>query len=530
MDKKTNWWARHKPSTRRLVQLYTALLYNAHLRGFAEGELYTGKSKALCVPGLNCYSCPAAVGACPLGALQNAVAASASRPAFYVVGVLLLFGLLLGRVICGWACPMGLLQELLHKLPTRKLKKGRLTRALSWVKYGLLAGLVLAVPLYYAFRRVPLPAFCKYVCPAGTLEGAVSLLLHPANKDKLGMLGPLFTNKLLILVLVLTACVFVYRAFCRFLCPLGALYSLMTRLALVGVKLDRNRCTECGVCRAVCPMDIRRVGDRECIACGSCISKCPEAAISFRAGKIVLMGNETTGSRVQATGDAAKVFSLRGRRQPTGLTEEASRRNSRQSAANSPVGTSIACPPSPSRRRRLSAWLLALAVLAGALLYFNRSPAAQRPAKPTTDTVSVDLGCDPGQTLPDFTIQTLAGEAFTLSEHRGELVVLNLWATWCGPCVKELPIFEAFSAAYPDAFVLAVHGPMITEDVSAWLAKSELSLPFAVDTDGSVTALLGASNVLPHTVVLDRSGTVLYNAPGSVTMELLEQLYASTKE
>ena len=91
-----------RPTTRRLIQLYSALLYNAHLKGFAEGQIYTGPLKNLCVPGLNCYSCPGAVGACPLGSLQNAVAASADRPAFYVVGLLLLFGLLLGRVICGF--------------------------------------------------------------------------------------------------------------------------------------------------------------------------------------------------------------------------------------------------------------------------------------------------------------------------------------------------------------------------------------------------------------------------------------------
>ena len=106
-------------------------------------------------------------------------------------------------------------------------------------------------------------------------------------------------------------------------------------------------------------------------------------------------------------------------------------------------------------------------------------------------------------------------------------MVLNLWATWCGPCVKELPYFEAFAAAHPDAAVLAVHGPMITEDVSAWLAGTAYRLPFAVDEDGSLSALLGASNVLPRTVVLDRSGVVLYNAPGAVTPEQLEALYQS---
>ena len=482
MDKLKSWWSAHRPSTRRLVQLYTALLYNAHLKGFAEGEIYRGGVKGLCVPGLNCYSCPAAVGACPLGALQNAVAASASRPAFYVVGVLLLFGLTLGRVICGWACPMGLLQELLHKLPTPKLKKSRLTRALSWVKYGLLALLVIAVPLYYAFRRTPLPAFCKYICPAGTLEGALGLLLHPANGDKLGLLGPLFSNKLIVLLLIALACVFLYRAFCRFLCPLGALYGLMTRLALLGVKLDAGRCTDCGVCRAVCPMDIRRVGDRECISCGKCVSRCPEAAIRFQAGKIVLHD--------LAPGAAAK-------------------RNT---------------------KNRILAGALALALLAGALVGFNL-PAASREASEPAETASQSeaVGNAVGERLPDFSVAMMDGTEFRLSDHRGQPVLLNVWATWRGPCVKELPYFADFARAHPDAALLALHGSLITEDVAAWLAGTDYGLPFAVDADGSLSKLLGVGSMLPHTLVLDGRGVVIYNAPGSVTPELLEQLYQKAK-
>ena len=287
------WWQNHRPSRRRFVQLYASVLYNAHLKGFAEGEIYTGKTKAVCVPGLNCYSCPGAVGACPLGALQNALASSANRPAFYVIGTLMLFGLLLGRVICGWLCPFGLIQELLHKLPTPKLKKSRLTRLLSYLKYLVLAFFVIAIPLWYAKDRIPFPAFCKFICPAGTLEGAVGLLSHPANADKLSMLGILFTRKFIILVAVLTACVFIYRSFCRFLCPLGAIYGLFARLALAGIRVDRSACTGCGACVRSCPMDVVRVGDHECIHCGHCISCCPEKAISLKAGKIVLMGNET---------------------------------------------------------------------------------------------------------------------------------------------------------------------------------------------------------------------------------------------
>jgi len=278
--------------TRRLIQLYSALLYNAHLKGFAEGQIYTGPLKSVCVPGLNCYSCPGAVGACPLGSLQNALAASADRPAFYVVGLLLLFGLLLGRVICGFLCPFGLLQELLHKIPTKKVKKSPLTRKLSRVKYALLLIFVLAIPAWFALRRLPLPAFCKYICPAGTLEGAVLLLLHPANGALRAMTGGLFRWKMGVLLLVLTGCVFLYRAFCRFLCPLGALYSLLSRLALLGVRVDETRCTDCGACVRACRMDIRAVGDGECIHCGDCIDLCPARAISFRAGKILLRGPE----------------------------------------------------------------------------------------------------------------------------------------------------------------------------------------------------------------------------------------------
>lgn len=479
MDKIKTWWQSHRPTTRRLIQLYTALLYNAHLKGFAEGEIYRGKSKAICVPGLNCYSCPAAVGACPLGSLQNAVAASASRPAFYMIGVLLLFGLALGRVICGWACPMGLIQELLHKLPTPKLKKSRWTRALSWIKYVLLIVLVLAVPLYYAFRRIPLPGFCKYICPAGTLEGALGLLLHPANRDKLGMLGLIFTRKFLLLVLILTACVFVYRAFCRFLCPLGAIYGLMTRLALVGVKLDRNLCTDCGVCRHICPMDIRTVGDRECISCGKCIESCPTAAISFRAGKEVLIGPKPSPAPAQS-----------------------------------------------HRGRRLLGWLLALALLGGALVYFNHPASVTAEPPPIhTDASGEDTGNAVGQKLPDFTVTRVDDQTFRLSETRGSVVVLNLWATWCGPCVKELPVFDEFAAKHADAVVLAIHSGPVTEDVPTWLAMYDYQIPFAVDRDGAVTTLLGASAMLPHTVVLDRTGTVIYNAPGSVTLALLEELY-----
>ena len=284
-----------RPATRRLIQLYSALLHNAHLKGFVDGEIYRGAAKYACVPGLNCYSCPGAVGACPLGALQNALASSGHRAGWYAAGVLLLFGVTLGRTVCGWLCPFGLIQELLHKIPTFKIRKSRLTRALSLLKYLVLAVFVVAIPLWYGLAHgVPVPGFCKYLCPAGTLEGGVVLLSHPGSGALFGMLGALFTGKFTILLIVGLVCVFCYRGFCRFLCPLGALYGLFNRFCLTGVRVDADRCSGCGACVRSCGMDVRRVGDRECIHCAGCMDVCAEKAISLKAGGAVLRPPEGT--------------------------------------------------------------------------------------------------------------------------------------------------------------------------------------------------------------------------------------------
>ena len=168
------------PTKRKLIQLYSALLFNANIKGFVNGDIYKGSTKNACVPGLNCYSCPGAVGACPLGSLQNALGASQHRAPFYVIGILLLYGLLLGRLICGFLCPFGFIQELLFKIKTPKLKKSPVTRILSYLKYVILGFFTIIVPLMYAS-----PGFCKFICPAGTFEGAVGLCLTKQMKVSL---------------------------------------------------------------------------------------------------------------------------------------------------------------------------------------------------------------------------------------------------------------------------------------------------------------------------------------------------------
>ncbi|MBE6547421.1 MAG: 4Fe-4S binding protein [Ruminococcaceae bacterium] len=286
------WFADHKPSKRRIIQLYAALLFNANIKGFVKGTIYTGPTKNICTPGLNCYSCPGASGACPLGALQNSLASSNKRLPYYMFGIILLYGIIAGRWICSFLCPFGLIQELLHKIKTPKIKKSRVTRILSYFKYVILVVFVFIFPLMYMFRRVPLPAFCKYICPAGTLEGAMGLLSNKVNASWFSMLGPLFTWKFILLVSFVVGAIFMFRFFCRFFCPLGALYGLFNKISFFGIQLDKSNCTNCNLCVKKCQMDIAHVGDQECISCGECIDVCPTGAISWKGSKIILHANE----------------------------------------------------------------------------------------------------------------------------------------------------------------------------------------------------------------------------------------------
>ena len=477
-----------RTTTRRLVQLYAALLHNAYLKGFIDGKIYEGNAKYACVPGLNCYSCPGAVGACPLGALQNALSSAGHRAGWYVLGILLLFGVVLGRTICGWLCPLGLIQELLHKIPTPKIRKSKITRALSRLKYVFLAVFVLAVPFYYGVAKgLPLPAFCKYICPAGTLEGAAGHLANPGNASMYSMLGLLFTRKWVILVVIGLGCVFCYRSFCRFLCPLGAVYSLFNRFSVTGVRVEAQKCNGCGACVRRCGMDVRQVGDRECIHCGECIRACPQGAISLKAGKITLKGPETT----------------RG-------------------------------PEKQRRNRGRVAWGIALAVLCFALVWFNfldpavRTGEATPPEEPETSWESdAPVGFETGCRLADFTLACYDGSEFRLADTRGKVVFINRWATWCTPCIEELPYFnELYKAHEGDIAMIVIHPAMTVTDPEAFLADFGLRMPCATDGEGDpVREIVGGTATLPQTIVLNRRGEVVYNSVKSVTPEALEALY-----
>ena len=495
--KKVFTWIKSKlPTKRRLIQLYAALLFNANIKGFFNGKIYKGPLKNICTPGLNCYSCPGASGACPLGALQNSLAETNKRAPYYMFGILLLYGIMFGRFICGWLCPFGFIQDLLYKIKTPKLKKSRVTRVLSYLKYVILVFFVFVVPLMYALRDFPLPAFCKYICPAGTLEGALGLLSNKVNEGQLSLLGPLFTWKFALLVSFVLGCIFIYRMFCRFICPLGALYGIFNRISVLGIKLEKPKCIDCGLCVSKCKMDIRTVGDHECISCGDCVEVCPTGAISFKGGRVILPENEIPEKGATPDPVSQKAHEKR------------------------------------EKGKKILRIILGSAMtllLVGALVYYNfidKEKTVDPTPNPDTD---IEYGSMVGDVCYGYDIPTLdenglTGDTFNPADNHGKITVINFWGTWCGPCKAELPYFDRIATEYADTVtVIAIStvaegGQTPMEYIGENYPDSKIiwgrdklideSDPYGGDY---YYTLLGGSQTYPMTVVLDADGVIVYS-------------------
>lgn len=285
MDNRKPTFSQRFSRMRGWMQAGATLLTNIHLPNFFRGGIYQGKGKSVCVPGLNCYSCPAASGACPIGSFQAVVGSSKFGFSYYITGFLILLGVLLGRFICGFLCPFGWLQELLHKIPSKKLSTKKL-KPLTYLKYIILLLAVVLLPAL-AVNDVGMgdPFFCKYICPQGVLEGAIPLSL--VNEGIRAALGTLFVQKLFILLAVVALSIVFYRPFCKWICPLGAFYALLNKISLLEIKMDEQKCVSCGKCAASCKMDVdvrKTPNHAECIRCGKCITACPAEALCFHYG------------------------------------------------------------------------------------------------------------------------------------------------------------------------------------------------------------------------------------------------------
>jgi ferredoxin-type protein NapH len=323
---------------RWLIQALVAFGTNSYLLFFFGGSvIYQGPLKAVCNPGLNCYSCPGALLSCPVGAFQNFMAtlyiwftaegamvvkafqnfmgslhlwfspgglpdqgvivvgafqnfmdslwhwfSTRGLPnlGVIVVGYLGFIGSVVGRLTCGWICPFGFIQDLLYKI---RIPKFPLWHKLRIGKYVVLVVMVVLMPIVFVDASgLGHPWFCKLVCPSGTLLGALPLLA--LKRTLWGTVGFYFLNKLTLLILILVAAILISRFFCRVICPLGAFYSLFSKISLVQLEFIEGNCVECGACVRTCPTGVipnQEFDSRECIMCLRCVDACHFRALDF---------------------------------------------------------------------------------------------------------------------------------------------------------------------------------------------------------------------------------------------------------
>lgn len=546
------------PSKRKLIQLYSALLFNANIKGFFTGEIYKGSTKNICSPGINCYSCPGAVGACPLGSLQNALGSQPHSAAFYVIGILMLYGLLLGRFICGFLCPFGLIQELLYKIKTPKLKKNKVTRLLSYLKYVILGYFVIIVPILFSLYSQfgdKVPAFCKYICPAGIIEGAFFLVPF-TDKPYLSNLGPLFTWKFCLLMAIIIGSIFMFRFFCRFLCPLGALYGLFNHFAVFGIKLEKSKCTDCGLCVSKCKVDIRHVNDHECINCGECIDVCPTQAISWKGSKFILPPNEIEN--------------------PIVITEDSTDED--KQAAEIQKQEFLANNERITKRNKILKIVLgsAMALLLGfAIIYFNfidtpnndndgDIPPSQDGSSNGVTTDSSDNGgskpsdenTDNGSNNPTPQLPPVGNKVGNLCYSypmevfdengmtgqtvdpaaTGKITIINFWGTWCGGCIAELPYFDRIATEYKDSVsVIAVHTHSKFDTARDYVMEyyKDSDMIFTKDnpidpddkySDEEFFKKLGGADAYPITIILDENGVIIATILRATTYDELKSV------
>jgi len=252
---------------RQFSQLSGTVFSNSYIGTLFTRSINTNALKGICVPFLNCYSCPSALFSCPLGTLQHFMAIRAIP--FYLLAFLSLIGLTIGRMACGWVCPFGFLQDLMYRIKSVKIG---MSFNLKYLKYAVLLLLVIIIP--YNTGEM---CFSK-LCPMGTLSAGIPWALWNPSYSDIGRPvlpdgpGLLFYLSILVLTGFMAWFVFCKRPFCRAVCPIGAIFSLFNRYSMIRLSVGRN-CDGCDICRVKCPMDLNVSLDfdsGECIRCLEC--------------------------------------------------------------------------------------------------------------------------------------------------------------------------------------------------------------------------------------------------------------------
>jgi thiol-disulfide isomerase/thioredoxin len=316
---------------------------------------------------------------------------------------------------------------------------------------------------------MPLPAFCKFICPAGTLEGGLILLANAANNSYLSLLGGLFTWKVLLTVSIVLGCLFVFRLFCRFICPLGAVYGLFNKLSFFGIKVDTHKCIDCDRCAAKCLLDVKRPGDMECISCGECIDVCPTQAILWKGPKLT-------------------------KKPQTGKTKAIT--------------------------RGISAVLMA-AVLLGTIGCSWKTSGAES----ALGSISCDLSVIDSTGISQNTVNPAETGKLTIVNFWG------VWCAPCIEELPYFD--RIASEYPEEVAVIAVHTDMASETAPEFIQKyyPDTQIVFAKDIDAEgYYAALGGRDAYPYTVVLDKNGSVISTFVGPVSYSDLQKIVETNKK
>ena len=534
----------------------------------------------------------------------------------YSSGLNVPLSIILGRTICGWLCPVGLLQELLYKIRSPKLKKSKVTRALSYFKYVLLFVLVILLPLIYGLqeKNIALPGFCKYICPAGTFEGAILLLSNIGNADFFAMLGGLFTWKFILLVIFAVASVFIYRFFCRFFCPLGAIYGIFNKLSIIGVKVDKDKCDSCQACINYCKMDVKTVGDHECIQCGECRKVCHVNAIEWKTiHKLVKNDLDKNEESVETTDNEKKkikkitpkqyniisaivaslilivvivvvnfpkkiyeindvcdefvvevsggtVFDISSDEKATliyfsnDLTNENIETLNGYSHENLNIILILNENLNDLTKLDQSVMVVVDDESKISKLFTKNVSKEYSVFIDTHDVILISknslitdeefltiilpsasgkkIGNEVGNICYNKHINIVnSDETFSIASNNGKITVINFWATWCGPCVEELPYFDEVYKEYTDKIeIIAIHegstyrGESTIDFINEWFEGFEIKFGYDDENikESYCTFLFGEGVALPTTLIVDEDGIICYKRIGSITKDELK--------
>jgi thiol-disulfide isomerase/thioredoxin/NAD-dependent dihydropyrimidine dehydrogenase PreA subunit len=300
------------------------------------------------------------------------------------------------------------------------------------------------------------------------------------------------------------------------------LYGIFNKFAILGIKLEKPKCIDCGKCINKCKMDISQVGDHECINCGECLEVCPTNAITWRGSKIFLPPNEIDEEKKKGA--------------PLDECEKAAIIEKREKVKKRNLVVKI------------TAAVLSVALLGSALVYYNFIYEDAHTLHVDADGDGTCDECDSlignvvgavcyGYDVKLFDENGLTGETFNPAKNQGKITVINFWGTWCSGCLKELPYFDQIATEYKDEVtVLAIHTDMLFNDAKFSAAQYVLEnypdsdmifgkdeLMTEVNADEYYT-MLGGSGAYPITLILDGEGIIIAKFMHEVTYDELKSV------